>query len=185
MTDICKAGAAASARVQKEKSKKKWEANRPKCLYCGAMWEWSDSVQGYYQRKRKFCNSLCAKKHFWTIKKSAADLAIQDDDLGWRQKQFVRREALTKHARRQYKKSGGVDYCENCGYSKLPPQIAHVDPVAGFSDTATLFEINDPSNLAGLGSRCHIEYDSGLIEKSEIQKLVARRLLHPEPQEVS
>ena len=182
MTDICKAGAAASARVQKNKSREKWEANRPKCLECGTEWPWNDAVKGFYQRKRKFCNSVCAKTFYWKKKQAAAEKAVQPDDIGWRQKGFIRREALTKHAQKQYRRSGGGVSCERCGYSTLLPEVAHVDPVSGFPDSAILFEINAFENLIGLCCRCHSEYDKGLLEKSEIQKLVARRLLSLGPQ---
>jgi hypothetical protein len=184
MKEICKAGAAASSRVQKDKSREKWEANRPKCLTCGPEWPWNDSVKGYYQRKRKFCNSTCSKTYYWQKKKELAEKEVQADDLGFRQKSFVRREALTKHARRQYKKSGGKDFCERCGYCTLPPEIAHVEPVSSFPGTATLFEINAPENLIGLCNRCHSEYDANVIRKEYIKELVARRLSCPGPQEV-
>ena len=182
MKEICKAGAAASARVQKDKSREKWEANRPKCLTCGMEWPWDDAVKGFYQRKRKFCNSTCSKKFYWDRREKAIRENPEVEDYGSRQKGFVRREALTKHAQRQYRRSGGLSSCERCGYSTLPPEIAHVDAVSSFSAETTLAVINAYENLAGLCNRCHAEYDKGLIEKSEIKKLVARRLSSLGPQ---
>lgn len=53
--------------------------------------------------------------------------------------------------------------CSNCGYS-LHVQLCHIKAVSLFPDTATLGEINDPSNIATLCPNCHWEYDNGYLQ---------------------
>lgn len=90
------------------------------------------------------------------------------------------RAAIAKFARREYWRKFNSPSCEKCGYSLIPPDVAHIKPVAEFPDDATLREINNISNLCGLCSRCHLEYDAGLIPKSEIEKIVASRSITEE-----
>lgn len=52
--------------------------------------------------------------------------------------------------------------CAACGYDKCV-EVCHRRPVADFPPTATLAEINAPSNLVGLCPNCHWEFDHGML----------------------
>lgn len=47
---------------------------------------------------------------------------------------------------------------KNVGYSKYV-ELAHVKAISSFPETATLGEINDPSNIFVLCPNCHRELD--------------------------
>ena len=52
--------------------------------------------------------------------------------------------------------------CQNCGYDKHV-HTCHIKGIASFDITATLNEVNDPSNLVLLCPNCHWELDNGLL----------------------
>ena len=56
----------------------------------------------------------------------------------------------------------GLRVCAACGYS-LQVDICHIRDVASFPDSATLAEVNAPSNLVALDKRCHWEFDHGYL----------------------
>lgn len=49
--------------------------------------------------------------------------------------------------------------CEKCGYSKHV-ELAHIKAVSEFDDDATLWQVNNPSNIVGLCPNCHWEFDN-------------------------
>lgn len=51
--------------------------------------------------------------------------------------------------------------CKKCGYS-LHIELCHIKPLADFSDTATLGEVNHPTNIIPLCCNCHWEFDKKL-----------------------
>lgn len=52
--------------------------------------------------------------------------------------------------------------CAACGYD-LHVDIAHLAAIATFAPSATIAEVNDPTNLVALDKRCHWEYDHGYL----------------------
>jgi len=52
--------------------------------------------------------------------------------------------------------------CLYCGYDKWTERC-HIRPVADFPPTATLVEINDPTNILILCPTCHKEFDHGFL----------------------
>jgi hypothetical protein len=56
----------------------------------------------------------------------------------------------------------GPRVCAACGYS-LHVDICHIRDVASFPNSATLAEVNAPSNLVALDKRCHWEFDHGYL----------------------
>lgn len=73
-------------------------------------------------------------------------------------------------ARSEYKRHNKEMSCENCGYD-LHIDICHIRPVADFPGSATLSEVNDISNLAGLDKRCHWEFDNGFLPIEDFRYL--------------
>lgn len=63
---------------------------------------------------------------------------------------------------RSWNKNLTITSCIKCGYSKHV-EIAHIKPIASFSDDTMLRTVNDPSNLLPLCRNCHWEFDHGLI----------------------
>lgn len=178
-TDICKKGAAASAKVQKDKSRARWEANRPKCLYCGKQWEWRDDQQGCYQITRRYCNSSCRAKFRW--KEQQENLIKEygesfNQSLLLRRKETVARSHIALSARKIFHKKYPKISCEICGYGKLQVEVAHIRSVKEFSKDTLLGEINNIENLVGLCSNCHREFDNGLISEDLIKSKVAARV---------
>lgn len=53
--------------------------------------------------------------------------------------------------------------CANCGYSKHV-ELAHIRAISSFPETATLGEVNAPSNVIQLCRNCHWEFDHGLLQ---------------------
>lgn len=52
--------------------------------------------------------------------------------------------------------------CQHCGYSKHV-ELAHIKPISTFLKTATIGEINDPSNILVLCRNCHWEFDNKIL----------------------
>lgn len=52
--------------------------------------------------------------------------------------------------------------CARCGYD-LYVEVCHIRDLASFPMSATVAQVNDPSNLAALDRRCHWELDHGYL----------------------
>ena len=66
------------------------------------------------------------------------------------------------HSRRKF---SHLHSCISCNYNKHV-EICHAKPVADFEDSATIGEINHPSNILALCPNCHWEYDNGAASRS-------------------
>lgn len=55
--------------------------------------------------------------------------------------------------------------CAACGY-KIHVELCHKKPISKFPKTATLGEINHPSNVVQLCPNHHWEFDNGLLPDS-------------------
>ena len=73
------------------------------------------------------------------------------------------RNAISKHARKVYEKSGKSKHCLICGYNRHT-DIAHIRAVSDFPDDAFIGEINDIHNLMALCPNHHWEFDNHLLE---------------------
>lgn len=72
------------------------------------------------------------------------------------------RSGIRRHAWRTYRNLNLSRSCFICGYS-IYIEIAHIKPVSQFEDSATLAEINNPSNLVALCPNHHWEFDHNLF----------------------
>lgn len=70
---------------------------------------------------------------------------------------------IRSHARYVLSRNRLPDKCDWCGYSKHV-ECCHLKPVAEFSASALMSEVNDPSNLRWLCPNCHWELDHGLAK---------------------
>lgn len=73
------------------------------------------------------------------------------------------RSSIQHLARREFFGNNPSPKCAICGYDKHV-EVAHIKPVSGFSDEATMREINSFSNLIGLCPNHHWEFDNGLLK---------------------
>ena len=73
------------------------------------------------------------------------------------------RGAIRKIAWKTYMDNNPNPTCVICGYDKHV-EVAHIQPVAEFDDSATVKEINSIDNLIGLCPNHHWEYDHGLLK---------------------
>lgn len=178
--ELCRKGAAASARVQKDKSRARWEANRPKCLWCGKQWEWRDDQKGAYQIKRKYCDAKCTRAYQWShyrerTGKQKRILGSWIAEAPFREKGKVPRAMINEHARKVYFSKYPNASCELCGYDKAPVDVAHVKAVASFPNGTLLIEMNQRKNLIGLCKNDHHLFDTGKIPLETIMKKVEER----------
>ena len=72
------------------------------------------------------------------------------------------RSAIQQHARKVFFASDKPKRCHECGYDRHI-EVCHIRDVADFPDTATIGEINDPTNLRSLCPNHHWEFDHGLL----------------------
>ncbi len=61
--------------------------------------------------------------------------------------------------------------CQHCGYS-THIEYAHIKPLSSFPLTAKLSEVNGPENILILCRNHHWEFDHGLLNISDIGRLV-------------
>ena len=59
--------------------------------------------------------------------------------------------------------------CQMCGYS-THVELCHIKPISSFDESATLGDINDPSNILVLCPNHHWEFDNGILKLEEIPK---------------
>lgn len=60
--------------------------------------------------------------------------------------------------------------CARCGYS-LHVEICHIKPISLFPLSATLGEINDPSNIIQFCGNCHWEFDHHLFNLEDLPRI--------------
>lgn len=80
------------------------------------------------------------------------------------------RSTIRKHAAKTFYASGRPMTCEWCGYTHYI-EICHRRSVASFDGTATLDEINHPTNLTALCPNHHWEFDNGLLQLGSAGRL--------------
>lgn len=57
--------------------------------------------------------------------------------------------------------------CQKCGYDNHV-ELCHIKPINSFEDSATVGEINDPSNVVVLCPNHHWEFDNSVLKLEEI-----------------
>lgn len=63
--------------------------------------------------------------------------------------------------------------CAKCQYA-LHVELAHIRDITAFPDSATLGEINAPSNVVQMCRNCHWEFDNGLFSVQQILEIIWR-----------
>ncbi|MHA1962855.1 MAG: HNH endonuclease [Candidatus Thorarchaeota archaeon] len=63
-------------------------------------------------------------------------------------------------AKTRIRESDREEVCARCGYS-LFVECCHIKAISSFPKTATIAEVNSPSNLIYLCPNCHWEFDNG------------------------
>lgn len=73
------------------------------------------------------------------------------------------RAAISRNARAMFSTSKRPKQCYICDYP-THVEICHVKPVAGFSDTSFIWEINSIGNLVALCPNHHWEFDNDHLD---------------------
>jgi hypothetical protein len=109
----------------------------------------------------KLCRQCTGKKRTEAaLDKTVAQIKKESKSLRWTDQ--VRAIARNMHK---------FDKCVECGYDKIV-HICHRIDIAAFPDTATVRQINAPSNVVGLCPNHHWEYDHGFLESDKVFKPV-------------
>ena len=74
----------------------------------------------------------------------------------------IYRASLGKASRQTYLRAGKPQACLICGYT-IVFHVAHIKPVAAFSNTAKIKEINNIDNLVALCPNHHYEFDNNML----------------------
>lgn len=185
-------GGKTSAQLQREQAVSLYNANPNVCPQCESVISIKGNEKPSITRKRKFCNRSCAAKHnnkrSPKRKKKPCIECKKNNRTTWRssycdecreKRRFARsRDSTTLrqlkkkgnwhpkvriHSRKKFSQTPEENVCRVCGYDKYI-EVCHIEPVSSFPDTATLADVNHPSNLIPLCPNCHKEYDLGLIE---------------------
>ena len=106
---------------------------------------------------RKYCKSC--KISFCSVDYSSRTLADCKTIYGSRNSYIT---SVREHARKIGRENDLLNSCKVCGYQRCV-QCCHKKPVSHFPETATLAEVNDPTNLVGLCPTHHWELDHGFL----------------------
>jgi 5-methylcytosine-specific restriction endonuclease McrA len=83
--------------------------------------------------------------------------------------QSNKHKLIRDHARQVTKSWSSVCSNPDCGYTSYV-ETCHRQAISSFPPSATLGQVNDPSNLMLLCPNCHHEFDAGrLVIDDEIQ----------------
>lgn len=123
-----------------------------KCRDCGSDYTHKD-------RRSIYCNDCFDMKHSLKALKAKTLKEIQNkSSVKGRHRSWINSEV--RNFNRTWNKSLSKLPCANCGYS-LHVELCHVKAITDFPETASLGEINDPSNVIQLCRNCHWEFDNG------------------------
>lgn len=183
------AGGIAMGIISRRKSLERYYSNPKICLNCGKVIEVGSKRVGEIKRKN-FCNHHCAAKYnnkrrkknnhckvcgteikrtlkyckvckTEILSKSLLNTTKKDLFDKWG---YVRaRGRITKNANSIFKAHNKRMVCDICGYDKYI-EVCHIRAVKDFEDNAKIKDINSISNLVGLCSNHHKEFDNGLLK---------------------
>ena len=130
---------------KRQRTSQRWK----KCPYCGkdCTSSWHVQCRSEYEGNRTLENVLNS-------------LSIQGRHPSWK---FVH----LRHHNQKVNKELRKHPCQMCGY-KLVVELSHIRPVRSFPLTATLSEVNDPSNILVLCPNHHWEFDHELLRLEDI-----------------
>jgi hypothetical protein len=168
--------------ISRKNAIEKYYANPKHCLFCGKMMQIQlDGIKIGRQlgeiRRKKFCDHHCAalytnpKRKKLIIEKEkwrpVLDIVTKEILLSGRGL-FHTKVAITAHAKRVIKNADIIKQCAVCGYNKSV-EVCHKIPIFKFPSTATIAEINSPSNLIYLCRNHHWEMDHGQLDSEIVQ----------------
>ena len=131
----------------------KRKISRSVCVVCGHRIRTKQMLA-----ESRFCRPCRAASRLPLKPQTITKCELFSRRSGW---QSARSE-IRRHAPLVYLKTGRAMLCR-CGYSKYV-EVCHIRAVADFTGTATVDEINAPTNLVALCPNCHWELDHGLLQ---------------------
>jgi len=166
-----------------ERARTKYAANPKICKGCGASIPLPESGIPSDLRNKTHCSKSCSDAHrkritFWGEDNLPPTLRLST--IPFKKKGEVKVQDLRQHAKKVYRSYSRECKCELCGI-ELPylPEVAHIMPVAAWTNDALLLEINQLSNLIGLCPSDHKSFDLGHIPLGRIKEKVAIRRPRP------
>lgn len=133
------------------------------CERCGKELEYKKlkDQRGYYLKR--FCTSCGGiEKAIQRGLQPIAESTLQNLCIRYKNR-IAARTRITVHSRKVYIESDKPKCCLVCGYSRII-DVAHINPVSGFSDETLVGYINRLDNLVALCPTHHREFDMGLFE---------------------
>lgn len=124
------------------------------CVFC------KKNLQAWLTTKRPFCDKACRDSFNKSLTKG--ELQRQYKGNQW--------NGTIRSQNRKWNKNLTLKPCAHCGYTKHV-ELAHIQAVASFDDTATLGTINHPNNIIQLCPNCHWEFDRGRLSLSDFKIL--------------
>ena len=128
------------------------------CQQCNNIFDLYMRKDGKYWKSR-FCK-MCL-----LIKQSRGKLITEytKGEIMAKHKNWTHgRGKICKHARKTYSRSSKPKICIVCGYDRHY-EVAHIKPVADFSNETLISEINHLDNLTALCPIHHWEHDNGYL----------------------
>ena len=130
--------------VVANKSKPKRPLTKVHCKRCG-----EDIKRTGWKDRRTLCNDCNSSFVDWnTVTLSGCQ----------EMRNYQRNSRIRALARYQYHKQNPNASCQKCGYD-YHVEICHIKAIKDFDPSATIAEVNDPSNLMALCRNCHWELD--------------------------
>lgn len=127
---------------------------RKKIHYCGKC---GDVIERTTKCRRKYCD-VCRPQ----VRFVEAGLATKGQIFKRARGYQSARSQIRRHAEVTFNRSGKPRSCAVCSYTRHV-EVAHKKPVAGFSNNATLEQINHIDNLVCLCPTHHWEFDNGIL----------------------
>jgi hypothetical protein len=181
--EICQKGAAASGKLQRERSIAAFIASGKSCEYCNKPLAVEEHQRASIRKNHRYCNLKCAALDRWRQKRDRENLPEPRKFEAWvNTLPFLRlgeiaRQRVNYHARYVYfsRFPREVACCELCGDKRIEPDVAHVRAINDFPNKTPLIEINQLSNLIGLCPTDHRLFDSGKLDIAVIQETIEKR----------
>lgn len=140
-----------SCNVTYNNKRRKKKTYTKECKHCATIF-----IVPATKKNRTVCDNCVSP--FNSKRKSDLTQALTVQEIKDNQKNASRpwTDRIRGYARSKYKNKST---CIKCGYDKHV-EVCHIKPIVNFSDSATVSEINDESNILLLCPNCHWEHDN-------------------------
>jgi len=168
---------------QTEFQKQHWEVKQGKSYYCSRkcslknanLIKYKDHVKSKMSCNQCGCDidirskkQLCQPCHIQSSRERIEKQTIGEIKTKHKNRKFVHwYSSEIRNFNRDWNRDLLLLPCQVCGYSRKV-HLAHIKPICGFADSATLKEINSRENNLVLCPNHHSEFDDGYISLTDI-----------------